>query len=269
MLLAAASLASPMKRRIPLEDFYVPAEDLREEPKVEDKSVLALREEISTSSQQPDLDKVEGTTVKAGEKVYTEEKVHETTEKLGKMADAPSKKKVGNLDDINYNSEEQDTTGSTEETESTESPESTELTTLSTPGYNETKNETVVSTTKVDFLEGGDDYEEVAVSPQAPMIIGNTEEKIVVQESGTNITCVCKVMGFPTPKVVWLKNGKEDSNDLTHEVVNSENMDHSLLARLYITHAGCDDAGTYTCAAGNFLGKAIKKFTVEITSCNY
>ncbi|CAG7719470.1 unnamed protein product [Allacma fusca] len=97
-------------------------------------------------------------------------------------------------------------------------------------------NETVKES-KIDFMYQDDDEGEV-VSPQGPQVIGNTEEKIVLLRPGVNITLDCKIRGFPTPKVVWMEDKQELSADLTHEILEPEEQDHSILARSQTIRVG-------------------------------
>ncbi|ESO92581.1 hypothetical protein LOTGIDRAFT_162491 [Lottia gigantea] len=87
-----------------------------------------------------------------------------------------------------------------------------------------------------------------------PKIIdsGTSSRKFTVMKNET-LRLVCSVTGYPSPDVVWLKNG---------EIVREQNIASSKRAPFLITYTirnlSKSDAGEYACSFENMMGRAIK-----------
>ena len=106
---------------------------------------------------------------------------------------------------------------------------------------------------------------------QVPPCIGQDPKSEEVTIGG-NVQLSCKVAGFPSPDVVWLRNGHEvQANESflnpnkTITIVNTtfNYYPPQVLSRLHIEQVDETDAGTYSCLATNHLTE-----TFSISSVN-
>ena len=83
----------------------------------------------------------------------------------------------------------------------------------------------------------------------------------VTTVNGSSVSIVCKVDGVPSPRVIWLKNGKkvniEEDDGLTVEETEKASV-------LTITRAEKEDSGTYTCNATNIFGSTNESSKVNV-----
>lgn len=83
-----------------------------------------------------------------------------------------------------------------------------------------------------------------------------------------NVTLICKVVGNPTPDVVWRYNGKTielRSFGEIRYVVTENTMDLIRWVNLTILHTRYSDRGNYTCVAENPGGKDEKTLTLVLS----
>ncbi|XP_047538929.1 uncharacterized protein LOC125072362 [Vanessa atalanta] len=83
-----------------------------------------------------------------------------------------------------------------------------------------------------------------------------------------NVTLICKVVGNPTPEVVWRYNGKTIELRSFGEIrytVTENTMDLIRWVNLTILHSRYSDRGNYTCVAENPGGKDEKTLTLVLS----
>uniref|UniRef100_A0A8C1LEB7 Hemicentin 2 n=1 Tax=Cyprinus carpio TaxID=7962 RepID=A0A8C1LEB7_CYPCA len=93
----------------------------------------------------------------------------------------------------------------------------------------------------------------------SPTIIDSGHPSEVSAPVGEELTLECRVIGTPTPKVSWLKNGKTLENGNTEHIDISP--DGSTLTLLNIRP---EDSGTYTCLAVSSAGQESKIYTLFV-----
>ncbi|XP_016112004.1 hemicentin-1 [Sinocyclocheilus grahami] len=93
----------------------------------------------------------------------------------------------------------------------------------------------------------------------SPTIIDSGHPSEVSAPVGEELTLECRVMGTPTPKVSWLKNGKTLENGNKEHIAISP--DGSTLTLLNIRP---EDSGTYTCLAVSSAGQESKIYTLFV-----
>ena len=71
---------------------------------------------------------------------------------------------------------------------------------------------------------------------------------------GNDATLICYISGYPTPQVLWRRNG-------SHAVIESENK-----GLLEIKNTTKEDAGIYTCTAVNSKGRDVANITLTVLS---
>uniref|UniRef100_A0A0B7BSV9 Uncharacterized protein n=1 Tax=Arion vulgaris TaxID=1028688 RepID=A0A0B7BSV9_9EUPU len=76
---------------------------------------------------------------------------------------------------------------------------------------------------------------------------------------GSRAQLACKVIGKPTPKVSWLKNGQTLPEDNHHHMTFKDGE-----ATLQISELVTEDSGTYTCQAVNDLGETDTSATLNV-----
>ncbi|KAH9498301.1 hypothetical protein Btru_006486 [Bulinus truncatus] len=76
---------------------------------------------------------------------------------------------------------------------------------------------------------------------------------------GSRTQLACKVIGKPTPRITWLKNGEEVPEDDRHRTTFKEGE-----ATLQISNLSTEDAASYTCEAVNDLGVAESSATLTV-----
>ncbi|TRY54403.1 hypothetical protein DNTS_023681 [Danionella cerebrum] len=101
------------------------------------------------------------------------------------------------------------------------------------------------------------DYSLIVNAP--PTIIDSGHPSEVSTTLGEELTLECQVMGSPSPKVSWLKNGKTLENGNSERTLISP--DGSTLTLL---SAKPEDSGTYTCLAVSSAGQESKIFTLFV-----
>ncbi|RXN18375.1 hemicentin-2 isoform X1 [Labeo rohita] len=93
----------------------------------------------------------------------------------------------------------------------------------------------------------------------SPTIVDSGHPSEVSASVGEELTLECRVMGTPTPKVSWLKNGKTLGNG------NAEHIDVSPDgSTLTLLNVRPEDAGTYTCLAVSSAGQESKIYTLFV-----
>ncbi|CAH2088358.1 unnamed protein product [Euphydryas editha] len=83
-----------------------------------------------------------------------------------------------------------------------------------------------------------------------------------------NVTLICKVVGNPTPDVIWRYNGKTielRSFGEIRYIVTENTMDLIRWVNLTILHIRYSDRGNYTCVAENPGGKDEKTLTLVLS----
>ena len=108
----------------------------------------------------------------------------------------------------------------------------------------------------------------------------------IVNENDTNIIIPCKGKSYPTPSVIWKKNGTEiyspgnlsaASNDTVYQIItrsgfdNKSNVHLEVTSTLFLRANGLkyEDHGNYTCEVLNFNESSVPRIkTVEI-QCKY
>ncbi|KAK6179229.1 hypothetical protein SNE40_011638 [Patella caerulea] len=92
--------------------------------------------------------------------------------------------------------------------------------------------------------------------------------KILEEKSSVNglkvmknetLNLMCTVTGYPTPDVVWLKNG---------EIIKEQNIGEMMKAPFTLTHPiknlSKSDMGEYSCSFENMMGRVTRSFVVDI-----
>ncbi|XP_052744632.1 uncharacterized protein LOC112048665 [Bicyclus anynana] len=83
-----------------------------------------------------------------------------------------------------------------------------------------------------------------------------------------NVTLICKVVGNPTPEVVWRFNGKTIEPRSFGEIrytVTENTMDLIRYVNLTVLHTRYSDRGNYTCVAENPGGRDEKTLTLVLS----
>ncbi|KAI8420915.1 hypothetical protein MSG28_008082 [Choristoneura fumiferana] len=86
-----------------------------------------------------------------------------------------------------------------------------------------------------------------------PVIIDNMTSTDMVVREGTNVTMVCRAIGYPEPYVMWRREDGQEFNcngDVVN-VVDGENLTISKVSRLHM--------GAYLCIASNGVPPSISK----------
>ena len=92
----------------------------------------------------------------------------------------------------------------------------------------------------------------VASSKPGVSILQNDEHPM----SGSSLTLLCRVRGYPAPKITWFKDEKQlNANDRI-----STNPEGELI----IKGLGVGDKGVYTCEASNDLGVDRKRVVISV-----
>lgn len=89
-----------------------------------------------------------------------------------------------------------------------------------------------------------------------------------VKSYDENITLTCKVVGNPTPEVIWRYNGKTVEMKAFGEIryiVSENTMDLIRWVNLTIVNARYSDRGNYTCIAENPGGRDEKTLTLVLS----
>lgn len=98
----------------------------------------------------------------------------------------------------------------------------------------------------------------------SPGFVDNQDNEVVAQAWYHSLTLTCSVEAFPPAQVNWKHDGVQRSiNDEQYSIYQSPGVDGLVISNLRIKSLGEDNLGTYTCQAGNRLGKAETKFIVE------
>ncbi|XP_041968915.1 uncharacterized protein LOC121725854 isoform X2 [Aricia agestis] len=93
----------------------------------------------------------------------------------------------------------------------------------------------------------------------------------IVKSYDENVTLVCKVVGNPTPEVVWRYNGRTIEARSFGEIryaTNENTVDLIRWVNLTIINARYSDRGNYTCVAENPGGKDEQTLTLILTKYN-
>ena len=84
-----------------------------------------------------------------------------------------------------------------------------------------------------------------------PKVIAESNQYAIL---GNDATLICYISGYPTPQVLWRRNG-------SHAVIESENK-----GLLEIKNTTKEDAGIYTCTAVNSKGRDVANITLTVLS---
>ncbi|XP_051950032.1 hemicentin-1 [Xyrauchen texanus] len=107
--------------------------------------------------------------------------------------------------------------------------------------------------------EGQTQKDYLLIIHASPTILDSGHPSEVSSPVGEEVTLECRVMGTPTPKVSWLKNGMTLENGITEHINISP--DGSSLTILNIRP---EDSGTYTCLAVSSAGQESKIYTLFV-----
>ncbi|CAH2087946.1 unnamed protein product [Euphydryas editha] len=104
--------------------------------------------------------------------------------------------------------------------------------------------------------EIGKDYHVINLNVHYPPSIEVNIKNYNAKEN-EQIKLVCKVDGFPLPRIRWFKNGSEISSDSKYRTYHDNILRFS---------ASIEDIGVYTCEASNFLGIAQEDINLNINA---
>lgn len=115
----------------------------------------------------------------------------------------------------------------------------------------------VTSTASIKIVENENELEETSeyISPRFIEKL-----KPVQIMDGESLSLPCRVIGYPTPKIQWLHNKQEISEERGVDIV----QDSDGLCVLSISEVFPEDAGNYICCATNKFGKARSKANVTV-----
>ncbi|KAL7380788.1 hypothetical protein ABVT39_024118 [Epinephelus coioides] len=111
-----------------------------------------------------------------------------------------------------------------------------------------------------DSLSSGDDedYDEDPEDAEAPYWTrpDRMDKKLLAVPAANTVKFRCAASGNPTPTIHWLKNGKEFKGEQRMGGIKTAgiNTTDKELEVLSLTNVSFEDAGEYTCLAGNSIG---------------
>jgi len=129
-----------------------------------------------------------------------------------------------------------------------------------------------------DYLQSSEDPNERTVSEQPkaiaikripPEVIVTTPKSIIAIQSGQELILSCQVRGLPKPKIVWMKNAIDISNNASytfHEMDGKLNAESIINAILKLASVDISHQGKYTISAFNICGDSCAEFNVEVVS---
>ncbi|XP_068194175.1 fibroblast growth factor receptor 3 isoform X4 [Antennarius striatus] len=113
-----------------------------------------------------------------------------------------------------------------------------------------------------DSLTSGDDedYDEDPGDAEAPYWTrpDRMDKKLLAIPAANTVKFRCAASGNPTPSIHWLKNGREFKGEQRMGGIKTAgiNTTDKELEVLFLTNVSFEDAGEYTCLAGNSIGYA-------------
>ncbi|KAI5729526.1 hypothetical protein M8J76_003488 [Diaphorina citri] len=102
--------------------------------------------------------------------------------------------------------------------------------------------------------------EDIVPVAKAPVFVEPLRNSVV--EEGAKFTFRCKVSGFPTPEISWLKDGISIKNNLDYQTSYFDG-----LCTLTIDETFAEDSAKFTCTAKNSSGVAETSAFLSITEC--
>lgn len=85
------------------------------------------------------------------------------------------------------------------------------------------------------------------------MMINETSVNVFIRQT---VIIICKVYGFPRPRVTWLKNGEEisDNSHYNTSKFSGNSFNSTSLSFLKVEAARRNDSANYTCLVRNAAG---------------
>ncbi|XP_024896478.1 fibroblast growth factor receptor 4 isoform X2 [Pteropus alecto] len=80
------------------------------------------------------------------------------------------------------------------------------------------------------------------------------EKKLHAVPAGNTVKFRCPAAGNPTPTIRWLKDGQDFHGEHRIGGVRTTDINSSEVEVLYLRNVSAEDAGEYTCLAGNSIG---------------